>query len=140
EKTAGKVKESTQRIGKSAGRAAQEPISATSDRSMPDQSRSAEGAEAESVTSSPEEKRSWQQMLRTMPWKRIAALAGGLFVLTMGIVFVFELSTGRPVSSFTGRTSRDRTGTTLSGLTNRGTEDRPGTQTPEEPPPAPGQA
>src|SRR5699024_8004214 len=139
EKTAGRVKESTQRIGKSDGRAAQEPISATSDRRMADHSRSAEADDVENVTSTPEEKPSWQQTLRSMPWKRIAALAGGLFVLTMVIVFVFELSTGRPVSSFTGGTSRDSTGTTFSGLTNRGTEDSPGTQTPEEQQPAPDQ-
>lgn len=139
EKTAGRVKESTQRIGKSDGQAAQEPISATSDRRMADQSRSAEADDVENVTSTPEEKPSWRQTLRTMPWKRIAALAGGLFVLTMVIVLVFELSTGRPVSSFTGGTSRDSTGTTFSGLTNRGTEDSPGTQTPEEQQPAPDQ-
>lgn len=139
EKTAGKVKESTQRIGKSDGRAAQEPISATSDRNMTDQTLSTEANQPENVTSTRGEKPSWQQTLRAMPWKRIVALAGGLFVLTMVIVLVFELSTGRPVSSFTGGTSRDSTGTTFSGLTNRGSEHSPGTQTPDEQQPAPDQ-
>lgn len=138
EKTAGKVKESTQRIGKADGKAPKGPITATSDRTV-DHAGRAEGIESDTVSSRPVEKPSWQQTLRAMPWKRIAALAGGLFAVTMVIVLVFELSTGRPVSSFTGGTSRDSTGTTFSGLTNRGGDDSPGTQTPEEQQPAPDQ-
>lgn len=138
EKTAGKVKESTQRIGKTAGQTPQGPITATSDRTV-DHTARVEAIESEKAESAAAEKTSWQQTLRAMPWKRIAALAGGLFALTMVIVLVFELSTGRPVSSFTGGTSRDSTGTTFSGLTNRGSDDSPGNQTPEDQQPAPDQ-
>ena len=36
----------------------------------------------------------------------------------MAIVFIFELATGRPVSSYTGGTSPDSTGTSLTGVTD----------------------
>lgn len=51
-----------------------------------------------------------------LPWKRIIGLTVGLFVVAMAIILAFELSTGRPVSSFTGGTSNTTTGTTFSGL------------------------
>lgn len=56
------------------------------------------------------------QVLREISWKRVAWLAAGLFVLTMAIILVFELTTGRPVSSFTGGTSPESTGTSLTGV------------------------
>src|SRR5699024_12543439 len=108
--------------------------SATSDRrNMEDPTQTASmqatGEEPEAT-----EKPRWQQTLRGLPWKRIGLLAGGLFVLTMAIILVFELSTGRPVSSFTGGSSSDTPGRTFSGLTggSGGTEDEegPGGQTP----------
>ncbi|RMB61541.1 hypothetical protein [Tessaracoccus antarcticus] len=58
------------------------------------------------------------ETLRGLPWKHIILLAVGLFVATMAIILAFELSTGRPVSSFTGGSSETRTGTTISGLTS----------------------
>ncbi len=51
-----------------------------------------------------------------LPWKRIFGLSVGLFVVAMAIIVAFELSTGRPVSSFTGGTSDSDTGTTFSEL------------------------
>lgn len=54
--------------------------------------------------------------LRSLPWKRIAWLAVGLFVAAMAVILVFELSTGRPVSSYTGGSNETRKGTTFSGL------------------------
>ncbi len=56
------------------------------------------------------------ETLRGLPWKRITVLAVGLFVAAMAVILAFELSTGRPVSSFTGGSSDTRTGTTFSGL------------------------
>lgn len=53
------------------------------------------------------------ETLRGLPWKRITVLAVGLFVVTMVVILSFELSTGRPVSSFTGGSSETRTGTTF---------------------------
>lgn len=142
EKTAEKVKYS----GRGNRTAAENnaPISATSDRrNMEDPTQTASmqatGEEPEAT-----EKPRWQQTLRGLPWKRIGLLAGGLFVLTMAIILVFELSTGRPVSSFTGGSSSDTTGTTFSGLTggSAGTEDEegPGSQTPNNDNPEQGPA
>lgn len=128
EKTANKVKTTAQEKAyekKSAARKSHEPITARSDRHDNDVTAQVEsvGTDAEEsshVGSTPKEKGSWKQTLRDMPWKRLSLLAAGLFVVTMVIILVFELSTGRPVSSYTGGTSSDTTGTTFSGLTNRG--------------------
>ena len=82
-----------------------------------------------------------KHLLRDISWKRVAWLAAGLFALTMVIIFVFELTTGRPVSSLTGGTSPDSTGTSLTGVTDPASEDTqrgPEQQqdSPETPPPA----
>src|SRR5690625_1389480 len=79
EKTAGKVKESTQKIGKASGQAPNAPISASSDRSTTDHTARVESIESDKAAAAPAGKASWKQTLRAMPWKRIAALAGGLF-------------------------------------------------------------
>ncbi len=55
---------------------------------------------------------------KSLPWKRIIGLSVGLFVAVMALILVFELSTGRPVSSYTGGSSDTKTGTTFSGLTS----------------------
>lgn len=82
-------------------------------------------------------KESWQQVVRGLPWKRIAALAVGLFAVAMAIILVFELSTGRPVSSYTGGTSSSSTGTSVPGISGRGGDQ--GTTVPEDQDRAPGQ-
>src|SRR5699024_10969069 len=126
EKTAEKVKHvgrGNKTVGKNNA-----PISATSDRQNVDDP--TEPAQTQAAG----EKPAWQETLRNLPWKRIGLLAGGLFLLTMAIILVFELSTGRPVSSYTGGSSSDTTGTTFSGLTDRGgdtqNEEGPDVQTP----------
>jgi hypothetical protein len=48
---------------------------------------------------------------KPLPWKRIALVAGALFVAVMVAVTAFELLTGKPVSAYTGGSSD--TGTTL---------------------------
>ncbi len=73
------------------------------------------------------------ETLRGLPWKRITWLAVGLFVAAMAVILVFELSTGRPVSSYTGGSNETRKGTTFSGL-------KPSSDTssdPESPAPTP---
>ncbi len=64
-----------------------------------------------------------KEVLRDMPWKRVAWWVAGLFALTMAIVLVFELATGRPVSSYTGGTSPSSSGTSLTGVTDPARED-----------------
>lgn len=63
--------------------------------------------------------RRWQ-VLGELPWTRIAVVASALFVLAMGVVVAFELTTGRPVSTFTGGTSDTERGTSVPGLGDRG--------------------
>ncbi|MGV8847280.1 hypothetical protein [Tessaracoccus sp.] len=65
------------------------------------------------------------ETLRGLPWKRIVGFAVGLFVAAMAVILVFELSTGRPVSSFTGGSSETLKGTTLSGLQPRSDPESP---------------
>lgn len=137
EKTAEKVKTSTQ-VKRSASQKQHEPITASSDRQdagVTSRVEAVKGIDNES-DDKPEskEKGSWKQALRGMSWKRVGLLAAGLFALTMAIILVFEFSTGRPVSSYTGGTSSDTTGTTFSSLTNRSgdrdSNEDPGTGTP----------
>ncbi len=52
---------------------------------------------------------------RKLPWKRIALIAGALFVVVMVAITIFELTTGRAVSSFTGG-SDENTGSTVPGI------------------------
>ena len=47
-------------------------------------------------------KPSWRDVLAGLRWKRIAAVAGGIFVVAMLVIVSFELLTGRAVSSYTG--------------------------------------
>ena len=61
-------------------------------------------------------KPTFKEALKNIRWKRVAALAAGLFALTMAVIFIFELATGRPVSSYTGGTSPDSTGTSITGV------------------------
>jgi hypothetical protein len=52
---------------------------------------------------------------RKLPWKRIALIAAGLFVVVMVAITIFELTTGRAVSSFTGGSDKN-TGSTVPGI------------------------
>jgi len=52
---------------------------------------------------------------RKLPWKRIALIAAGLFVVVMVTITIFELTTGRAVSSFTGGSDKN-TGSTVPGI------------------------
>ncbi|TQL71532.1 hypothetical protein FB556_2020 [Enteractinococcus coprophilus] len=64
-----------------------------------------------------------KDVLRDMPWKRVAWWVAGLFVVTMAIILVFELATGRPVSSYTGGTSPASSGTSFTGVTDPARDD-----------------
>jgi hypothetical protein len=65
-------------------------------------------------------------------WKRIALLAGAVFVLAMGSLTVFELITNRSVASIVGNDTKARS--TVGGLLNPGT--RSATPTPSPSPSA----
>ena len=57
------------------------------------------------LESAPDEARpAWREVLADLPWKRIAAVAGGIFVVAMLVIVSFELVTGRAVSTYTGGT------------------------------------
>ena len=62
---------------------------------------------------------SWGQTLRDLPWKRITGVAVAVFVVAMGLILAFELTTGRAVSSYTGGSSTG-TGTSIPGVDGRG--------------------
>ena len=59
--------------------------------------------------------RSW----RTLPWRRVALLAGGTFVAAMVVLLAFEAIGGKPVSSYTGGTDGSG-GTSISRLGGSG--------------------
>ncbi|MFD4323075.1 hypothetical protein ACFWQC_00455 [Nocardioides sp. NPDC058538] len=82
---------------------------------------------------------SWQERLKTLPWKRIALLSLAMFVVVVVAITIFELAAGRSVSSIVGDGDSS---TTISRVTGGGSEKRdekrdedpsPGaTATPEE--------
>lgn len=78
------------------------------------------GDEPESSTDPVE--RAWS--FSGLPWKRIALVAAGVFVVTMVTITAFELATGRPVSAYTGGSDRE-SGTTVPGISR-------GDSTPEQ--------
>lgn len=57
----------------------------------------------------------WRAVLAGLPWKRILLWAGATFLVAMVVIVVFELLTGRAVSSYTGGSDPDRR-TSIPGL------------------------
>jgi hypothetical protein len=78
---------------------------------------------------------SWKERLAALPWKRIALLAVGFFLIAIVAITVFELVAGKPVSDFTGG-SHTRGGTTFSDLGGGGgsKDKKPSTRTPSRRP------
>ncbi|MBC9734355.1 hypothetical protein [Nocardioides marmotae] len=67
----------------------------------------------------------WRERLAVLPWKRIALVAAGLFVLVMVVISAFEALTGKPVSSYTGGSDSDG-GTSITRITGGGSSDEDG--------------
>ena len=61
----------------------------------------------------------WGERLALLPWKRLALLAGGLFLVVVVAITAFELVAGRSVSSYTGGTSGSG-GTSITHVTGGG--------------------
>ena len=74
-----------------------------------------------------QDKLTFKEALKNIRWKRVAVLGAALFAITMAIIFIFELATGRPVSSYTGGTSPDSTGTSITGVQDPARNDPAGT-------------
>ena len=74
-----------------------------------------------------QDKPTFKEALKNIRWKRVAVLGAALFAITMAIIFIFELATGRPVSSYTGGTSPDSTGTSITGVQDPARNDPAGT-------------
>lgn len=74
----------------------------------------------------------WKERLVSLPRKRIAAFAAGVFVLAVLTLTVFELVSGRSVSSFTG--DDDRRTTFIGGGRDSGEQERDREQVPEQGP------
>lgn len=53
-----------------------------------------------------------------LPWKRIAAMTAAVFAIAIAAIVIFESTTGRAVSTFTGGTSDTTVGSTFSGVTD----------------------
>lgn len=73
----------------------------------------------------------YRETLKGLPWKRIALAAAGVFLVVMAVITVFELVTGRAVSSYTGGSDKDAR-TSITGLVRGGAEDPP-TDEPQSP-------
>jgi cytoskeletal protein RodZ len=57
----------------------------------------------------------WRAVLAGLPWKRLAVIAVGLFVVAMATILAFELVTGRAVSTYTGGSDKDGPRTSFGG-------------------------
>jgi hypothetical protein len=86
--------------------------------------RGAEGSGTRRLETRPEEdlavaeaapKESRVQMIRELPWKRIGAVSAAIFVVAMGVIVAFELTTGKTVSEWTGGSS-SQGGTSVPGI------------------------
>jgi hypothetical protein len=62
-----------------------------------------------------EQRPGWRDVVRGLPWKRLAVIATGVFVLTMAAILSFELVTGHAVSSYTGGSDKDGPRTSFGG-------------------------
>ncbi|THJ67949.1 hypothetical protein E8P82_03755 [Arthrobacter echini] len=74
-----------------------------------------------------------EQGIRTLPWKRILGAGTAIFVVAMTLILAFELTTGRPVSSYTGGSTTE-SGTSIpgfDGLTGPGTGEQE--ESPQDP-------
>ncbi|NUR09288.1 MAG: hypothetical protein HOQ45_20085 [Nocardioidaceae bacterium] len=79
-----------------------------------------EDAENELQSAGTDETRpSWREALAALPWKWVALVAGGVFLIAMLVILGFELATGRAVSTYTGGTDGSER-TTFSGLAGGG--------------------
>jgi hypothetical protein len=58
----------------------------------------------------------WREALRRLPWKWIALIAVGVFVVAMILILCFELIVGRSVSQITGGTKDTGHRTSIPGL------------------------
>lgn len=64
----------------------------------------------------------WKERFAALPWKHIALVAAGLFLIAVLVITVFELIAGRSVSSITGGTDKDD-GTTIGHVRSRDSGD-----------------
>ncbi len=71
----------------------------------------------------------WRERLALLPWKRIALSAAAAFVVALVAIAVFELVSGRSVSSYTGGSDRDSSSTFTGG--NDTKEQGPDQQAPD---------
>ena len=77
-------------------------------------------------------KPTFTEALKNIRWKRVAGWTAVLFAVTMAVILVFELATGRPVSSYTGGSSPDSTGTSITGVQDPARDDPADTEQDEE--------
>jgi hypothetical protein len=68
-----------------------------------------------SLEPSEKEPPAWREALRRLPWKRVALIAVGVFVVVMILIVGFELITGKAVSQYTGGTKQGGAGTSIPG-------------------------
>jgi len=117
EKTADKLNLPAPPSKRGSSRADTKTITAEKDPNQPAKSQQQPDDEAEMAAEGEEKtKPTFKKALRNINWKRVGGWALVLFAITMGIIFVFELATGRPVSSYTGGTSPESTGTSITGV------------------------
>lgn len=103
--------------------------------------RGAEGSGTRRVATRPDDdqasresapRESWLQMLRQLPWRRIVAVSAAIFVVAMGVIVAFELSTGKTVSQWTGG-SNNQGGTSVPGIGGRSESEPPSEQDGDRP-------
>ena len=98
-------------------RASSEPATAPTSSSVAEAAEVADPAEGGDTEPAP----SWQERLKTLPWKRIALLSLAMFVVVVVAITIFELAAGRSVSSIVGGGDSS---TTISRVTGGGSEKR----------------
>jgi hypothetical protein len=68
----------------------------------------------------------WREALTSLNWRRVAALAAAVFLAAMVAIVAFELVAGKPVSVYTGGTSKaSHSRTTVGGSAQRAKDPSP---------------
>jgi hypothetical protein len=98
------------------------------------------GAEQEEEAAAEPPREPWRDVLAALPWKRIALVSLGLFLVVMLIITVFELATGRSVSSYTGGSDKNSSRTSIPGLGGGGSSSGPSPTPGQQASPGQGQA
>lgn len=90
-----------------------------------------EEAREEQVVAEEEARPSWREVVSELPWRRVLAVSGAVFVVALGAILTFEAITGRAISTYTGG-SDENTRVSIPGVgSGQSGDQKPGDRGPQ---------